>query len=111
MDNTPKKEDEVTSNKNIVPQFKIVMTCGKDGDDYTNLYDGLYKALEPFGNNMEQFTALISAAYLYVDPCNDMRFSDANLISLAKENNGETNAYTDLLEMIEAFDASRKRAD
>ncbi len=100
-ENEPEKSAKIISSN---PQINIELTCGKDGEDESKLYDGLYKALEPFGDGAEQFAVLIRAAYFHIDPCNDTRLSNAALIALAKENNGKNNAYTDLQEMLQAFD-------
>jgi len=104
----PDKDDGASDKLPHEPllDVNIEMTCGKDGDNQTKLWDDLFKALEPFGNKQEQFAVLIGAAWRHFDPFMDeeVRFTDADLISLAKENDGQNNAYTDLQEIMQAFE-------
>jgi hypothetical protein len=91
-----------------LPKTKIELPHIKGGEpDLERLWEALYKSVEPFGGPRERFAALIRAAYYYVDPYADDspdHLGEARLVSLAKENHGQNNAYTDLQEMLDSFD-------
>lgn len=92
-----------------IPKIKVESPfITSDGEvERGPILEPLWKSLEPLGNPSEKFAMLIRAAYSFVDPyAHDLpgHLGEAALVSLAKENNGQNNAYTDLQEMLEQFE-------